>query len=63
MARHGEKLKTNNLHHKQLYGYIHREDALHLESVKQEMFPDYDTIKAQLREQIRRCNLTMTQRE
>ena len=33
-VKHGEQLQTSNLHHKQLYGYIQCQDALHLETVK-----------------------------
>jgi len=55
MAKHGEQLETSKMYLKQLYGYIDTDDVLKLECVKQELFPDYKTIKKQLAEQIRRC--------
>ena len=63
MSKYGEQLKTGSLHHKMLYGYIHTSDVLNLESMKQDMFPDYDAIKRQLNAQNRRSNLSPQERE
>ena len=60
--RHGEQIRTNQLQHKKLYGYIHEQDALHLETVKHELFMDYATIKKQLKEQLIRCEKTTQER-
>ena len=62
-SRHGEHLKTGNLDHKQLYGYISTQDALELETVKQDLFPDYEMIKKEIAHGYRRAEMTMEERD
>ena len=62
-VKRGEHLQTSNMHHKKLFGYIQVEDALNLESVKQDMFPDYATLKKQLAEQLRYAELSYSERK
>ena len=62
-VRRGEHLQTSNMHHKRLFGYIQVADALNLEAVKQDMFPDYAALRKQLAEQLRYAELSHSERK
>ena len=62
-VKQGEHLQTNNMHHKKLFGYIQVEDAINLQLVKQDMFPDYAALKKQLAEQLRYGEMSYSERK